>query len=256
MIARSGIFLLCLALAWGVGVFSATAADAAQIRAEIDNGLLSLEARNAPLHQVMREIGEIADFETVLIGNFSKPVLVNITFKDLPVRKAVERLVAAENRIIVYAPAADDASARVITRVLLLQAGTTATDMSFAESQSIESGSEADVRDHKLDQLISMLQPDQTEETRSRAAMALANFEDERAVTALESALQDNFPAVRLQAINSLGRVGSEQASAALIGFLQNGGADEAETQAATRALSRHDTAPAREFLDSLPQTE
>ena len=127
----------------------------------------------------------------------------------------------------------------------------TATDMSFTESQSIESGSEEDVRAYKLARLITMLQPEQVEVVRTRAAMSLGSFQDERAVKALESALLDNFPTVRMQAINALGRIGGEQASEVLINFLRNNDPDETDKLAATRALSQHDTAAAGRFLGS-----
>jgi hypothetical protein len=253
MTVRFRYFLLCIALVSGNASSTNDAAVVpAEIRVEIESGLLSLETRDAPLHEVMYEIGEIAGFETVLVGSFTEPLLVSASFENLSVREAVERLVRAENRIIVYAPSAGDAGSRVITRVLLLQAGTTATDMTLTESQSIASGSEEDVRAYKLARLISMLQPEQVEEVRIRAAMALGNFQDERAVKALESALYDIFPTVRLQAINALGRIANEQASEALINFLRNDDTDEADRLAATRALSLHDTATTREFLGAL----
>ena len=252
MTMRFGILLLCIGLVSGNASSSNDAAVVpAEIRVEIESGRLSLEASDAPLHQVMREIGEIAGFETVLVGSFTEPLLVSASFDNLPVREAVERLVRAENRIIVYAPSAGDAGNRAVVQVLLLQAGTTPTDMTFAGNDSIASGSEADVRAYKLARLIAMLQPEQIEEVRTRAAMALGKFQDERAVKALESALFDNFPTVRLQAINALGSIGSEQASEALIKFLRNDDTDEADRLAATRALWSHDTAAARKFLHS-----
>jgi hypothetical protein len=252
MTLRFRDILLCITLVSGNALSSNDAAVVpGEIRVEIESGQLSLETRDAPLHEVMREIGEIAGFETVLVGSFSEPLLVSASFENLPVREAVERLVGAENRIIVYTPSAGDTGTRVITQVLLLQAGTTATDMTFIESRSIASGSEEDVRAYKLARLIAMLQPEQVEAVRSRAAMTLGNFQEERAVKALESALFDIFPTVRLQAINALGRTGSEQASEALINFLRNDDTDETDRVAATRALSLHDTAVAGKFVDS-----
>jgi len=58
-----------------------------------------------------------------------------------------------------------------------------------------------------------------------------------------------------MQAINALGRIGSEQASEALINFLRNDDTDEADRLAATRALSLHDTATAGKFLGSLKES-
>jgi hypothetical protein len=50
------------------------------IRIEMKDGSLTLEARDAPLHEVMRGIGQLAGFKTILVGEFIKPSLVSVSF--------------------------------------------------------------------------------------------------------------------------------------------------------------------------------
>lgn len=244
-LVRWRMLLLCAAFAVSAG---AASADPFDIHVELEQAKLTLVARDAPLHEVMREIGEAAGFETLLVGSFADAPLLTLSFENLSLDAAIERLVRAENRIIVHAPSSAAGPPR-IAQVWLLQTGSENTELTAAKSHSIESGSAEDVNGYKLARLTEMLQPDQAEFVRARAAMALGKFDDERAVLALEFALEDLSPAVRSQAINALGLIGSERASEALVGLIRGDLADTAERAAATRALARHDNATAREFL-------
>jgi hypothetical protein len=197
----------------------------------------------------MREIGELAGFKTILVGEFIDPPLVNLSIKNIPVREAVERLVGDENRIILYGLAGDDTQQRVISQVWLLQSGDASGDGVVSDVESIALGREADVEGHKLAKLTKMLQQDQDTPVRARAAIALGAFQDERAVFALESALLDKDSLVRSQAIKALARIGSEQASIALGNILLRTSADKSERIMASRALWNHDTQIAQDYL-------
>ena len=94
-----------------------------EIRIELNDGSLTLEARDAPLHEVMRGIGELAGFKTILVGEFTKPSLVSLSFENIPLLEAIERLVSDKNRIILYGLSGDDAQQRIISQVWLLQSG-------------------------------------------------------------------------------------------------------------------------------------
>ena len=224
---------------------ASSAAEKADIRLNIEDGLLTLETRNAPLHEVMREIGEQAGFKTILVGEFIKPSLVNFSFEYIPLAAAIDRLVSDKNRIILYRSAEDDSQQRIISQVWLLQSG----EAVVREVESIASGNEADVDGYKLARLTRMLQQDQDRSVRARAAIALGTFQDERAVFALESALLDDDSLVRSQAIKALGRVGNEQASIALGSLLLRSGADKSERILAARALRNYDSEIARDYL-------
>ena len=51
------------------------------IRIEMKAGLLTLEARDVPLYDVMRRIGELAGFKIILVTDFTKPPLVSASFE-------------------------------------------------------------------------------------------------------------------------------------------------------------------------------
>lgn len=238
--------LVCIyAIASSAAEATGTSPQPADIRIEMKDGLLTLETRDAPLHEVMREIGELAGFKTILVGEFIKPSLVNVSFENMPLDKVIERLVSDNNRIILYGVAGDNTQQRIISQVWLLQSG----DGVVSEVESIAPGAEEDVKGYKLARLTRMLQQDQDISVRARAAIALGTFQDERAVFALESALLDENSLVRSQAIKALGRIGNEQATMALGNILLRTSADKSERIMASRALWNHDSEIARDYL-------
>jgi hypothetical protein len=249
--------------------------DSADIRIEMKAGSLTLETRDAPLYEVMRRIGELAGFKTILVADFIKPKLVSVSFDNIPVREAVERLLGNTNRAIFYAPAGIGAQDHVISQVWLLGSSGASGDDEAGDGESIglaenlhhEEGkirSEAvlrlsnqavlglsnnDATGHVLAKLTQVLQEDQEALVRSRAAIALGALRDERAVLALESALLDEHSSVRSQAINALGQIGGERATMALGNILLNGSADKTERVMAAQALWKHDSEAARDYL-------
>lgn len=251
MNAPPQFLVLCAVLAL-VYVTASSAAEHAgtspqpvDIRLAMKDGLLTLETRDAPLHEVMREIGELAGFKTILVGQFIKPSLVNVSFENKPLGAVIESLVSDNNRIILYGLAGDGNRQRVISQVWLLQSG----DDVVSEVESIAPGREKDVKGYKLARLTRMLQQDQDVPVRARAVIALGAFQDERAVFALESALLDEDSLVRSQAIKALGRIGNEQASIALGNILLRTSADKSERIMASRALWNHDSEIAQDYL-------
>jgi len=249
----------------------------ADIRIEMKAGLLTLETRDAPLDDVMRRIGELAGFRTILVADFVKPPLVSVSFDNIPVQEAVERLLGNTNRIIFYAPAGIGVQHHVISQVWLLGSSAASDDdeaghgdgesIGLAEDLHHEEGkirseavlrlsnqavlglSNKDAAGHILARLTRVLQEDQEALVRSRAAIALGALRDEGAVLALESALLDEHSSVRSQAINALGQIGGNQATMALGNILLNGSADKTERVMAAQALWKHDSEAARRYL-------
>jgi hypothetical protein len=239
------VLVFVYATASSAAEHTGTSAGPVDIRIEMKDGLLTLETRDAPLPEVMREIGELAGFKTILVGEFIKPSLVNISFENMSLGEAIQRLVSDNKRIILYRLAEDDTRQRIISQVWLLQSG----EGVVSEVESIAPGREEDVKGYKLARLTRMLQQDQDMSVRARAAIALGTFQDERAVFALESALLDEDSLVRSQAIKALGRIGSEQASMILGNILLRESADKSERIMAARALWKHDSEIAQDYL-------
>jgi len=65
---------------------------AAGIRVVVENGLVSLDARGAPLEAVVREIGAAAGFKTVVSGDLAASVTKS--FSQVPVDAALRRVLA------------------------------------------------------------------------------------------------------------------------------------------------------------------
>ncbi|MFQ5773597.1 MAG: HEAT repeat domain-containing protein [Kiloniellaceae bacterium] len=78
---------------------------AKSLEVSVHEGLVSLDARNVPLEDVLRAIAEQAGFRLVLKGDLSTPV--TWSFKDVPVDRGVARLLGTASSLALYAPAPD-----------------------------------------------------------------------------------------------------------------------------------------------------
>ena len=267
--------VLVIATVTGVAGSTGVNPGTADIRIEMKAGLLTLETRGVPLDEVMRRIGELANFKVILLEDFIKPPLVSVSFDNTPVKEAVERLLGKTNRVIFYTAAGIGVQDHVISQVWLLGSSRSAGNDEAGDGESIglaedlyhEEGkirseavlrlsnqaviglSNEDAAGHVLDRLILVLQQDQDSLVRARAAIALGALRDEGAVPSLESALLDEHSSVRSQAINALGQIGGNQATMALGNILLNGSADKTERVMAAQALWKHDSEAARRYL-------
>lgn len=215
-------------------------------------GLLSVETRNAPLDEVMRRIGEQADFTVVLADDFIDPPLISVSLQGVSVAEVVQRLVNDENRIVLYRSEGEQGNEqKVIYQVWLLGTSGATNNFEINQDNGITGAGEEAVKSHKLTKLTRMLQPDQEVSTRARAAIALGASKNEQAVLALEPALLDRELAVRLQAIKALGRIGGEQATT-LVGnvFLQEN-TEQIERVVAAQVLWKLDNEIARNYLSA-----
>jgi HEAT repeat protein len=239
--------------------------DKASIRIELKDGLLTAQIHDASLPQVLNEIGQVAGFKAIQIADFSDFPLVNTSFENLPMLKAVERLVANTNRIIFFAQAKDGEPQRVISQLWLLGPGEADAEstQSIVLSDDLQheeaiKRSEAVLRlvqqrgeEPIQEKLAGMLQTDQDTLVRSRVAIALGALADERAVPDLESALLDTHFSVRAQSITALGQIGGERATLVLGSILLNEGIDSVERVMAAQALWKQNSALARDYLQA-----
>jgi len=241
--------VLVFTTASGAAENTGTSLESADFQIEMKDGLLTLETHDAPLQEVVRGIGELAGFETILVEDFVEPPLVSVSFESIPVREAVERLVSDKNRIVIYSPTGDEDKRLVISQVWLLGSSSASGEGEVKDEKTIATAQEKAVKGHKLVRLTNMLQEDQEAFVRARAAIALGALRDERAVLALESTLLDTHSSVRSQAINALGRIGGEQATMVLGNILLHGSADKSERVMAAHALWKINSEAARGYL-------
>jgi hypothetical protein len=227
--------------------------------------LLTVEIEDAPLPQVLKEIGKLAGFKVVQVADFDDFPRVTSKFEDLPLQIAVERLVANTSRIFFYALDGSAQPKRVISQLWLLGPGEANADTTQADDiasrlqyeeplirrQAIQQLVQRQGKAAVLDNLTVLLQTDPDPLVRSRVAMALGSLGDERAVTELETALQDSDFTVRAQSISALGLIGGDRAILVLGSILMNTSIDVAERVLAAQSLWKQNSEMAQGFLQA-----
>ena len=246
------IWAACICAVVGfAGAQDSASASSGDIHVELNEGRLTLHARDAPLLEVIRNIGKLAGYKTILVKEFDEIELVNVTFDDMPVGKAVERLVSGVNRIVHYSPASNETDQPVITQVWLLGSRDIAQGgMIISDNQTFAAAHKQSVNDYKITRMARMLQEEPEAQVRARAATALGALGDEQAVDALQSALLlDGDADVRRQIIIALGQIGGEQATTILGDILLHSSVDASEELMAAQALRSIDSEAARAYL-------
>lgn len=230
---------------------------------EVDSGLLTLTARDAALTDVVVAIGEIAGFETVIETPSTRRVTISL--QRVPLTLALTNLLSGTDHVTLYAPAGEDGAPRTLSQVWLLgeselpagdpPAGAEHRETAEARTDSGKTRSEDLLRltgqgatPEVLDTLADALQWDAEALVRTRAAMALGALGDARAVPALESALRDEHPTVRRQALQALSQI-PDQAATQALGDVLLYEADSRLRALAARGLWRQDSELARALL-------
>lgn len=233
---------------------------------DVESDLLTLDANDAPLSEVVRAIGERVGFETKFVGDLA--ATVSASFTGVPVSDGLERLIRDINRVVLYAAPREGTNDRAVAQLWLFTSNGAAGSnfASAAEPVALDDVWQAedktradailrlansDAAEDVLERLAQALRDDEDAFVRSRAATALGALQDERAVPALESALEDEHASVRSQAIDALGRIGGERATMAL-GDVLLYSAQRMERIRAAWALGRQDTELAQSFLDAV----
>ena len=110
-------FTLCLCLGSPV----AAAEIPGTIKVDVQQGLLTVDIRNASLAEVLRVIGDRAEIQVIIKGDVSTPAAA--TFTDVPLDEGVRRLARGYSVVLLYAPAPDDTQRPVLTGVQLYGRG-------------------------------------------------------------------------------------------------------------------------------------
>ena len=197
-------------------------AKSIHIEVAIVEGLLTLQALNAPLADVLIEIGRQAGIEIVLNGDFGSSITT--AFSGEPPRRALERLLGDATFVMTYGPAHEAAGPPSLAR--LRAYGGSADDLATDELAADLSDAAFFARravtldlppepenDGGLHQDLAALDRDD----RRHAMQWLAGLEENDAIPALGRFLAlDHDPAVRREAALALGDIGGEAASGAL----------------------------------------
>lgn len=208
---------------------------------KVDGDTLTIDIENARLDAVVKALGSHFNFKTLIIGDYSASKTISASLKNLPTATAVEKILAKANTVVVYNNSDSGEQHRKISQLWLLEAGD-GFDIADHDEGKVDENlsfdlepdlSSVDTRTRSLAvlrltrQLDSATSDNNSFETalaglvdallydkdalvRTRAAVALGNAQDERAVAALESSLSDQHFSVRRQAIHALGNIGGD----------------------------------------------
>lgn len=239
-------------------------APAAPVTVQVDDGLITVHARDAPLADVITAIGHRAGFRVVQMGPVSGRVTAD--FVRVRVPDALDRLLSGTGHVILHDPGGRNTDvAGGIDQVWLLgtHAGPDGETDERMEAAVAAAGQEDDgkarseallglVRHGATDEVLATLEDalhdDEAPLVRTRAAMALGALGDVRSLPALESALRDDHPTVRVQVILALAQIDDPRATR-LLGELLLSGASTRERVVAAWGLWRHDSDRARTYL-------
>ena len=235
------------------------------IHVEVQQGLMTVDVRGAPLADLLRVIEERAAVRVTIHGGNSP--LVTDSFTDLPVDEGIERLVRGSGLVLTYAPSQRGAGVSVLKEVRVYLTPPQAAMPAAANgtkppspARRVEQERSARLREIRTlarqrdeaaaSALAQILALDLDPTVRVKAVAALGKLGGTEAAMALSMALMDQDPSVRVQAARALGQVEGDQATPALGGVLM-GDSDPRVRRAAARALGSVRSEEARWALEA-----
>ena len=233
---RALIVALSLCAAIVLHTAPSVSADTAEARSTmevaLDEGLLRIDARDAPLAELLRAIGEAAGFVTIIEGNLD--TTITRRFSGVPLVRAIRDLVGDHSMVMIHHATDDEVLHVAELRVFAPRARTGVTDQPRPSASTLASLDEEALAELSRPErgariravqrlaratglaavplLSNVLERDEDRFVRGNAAAALGEIKGESAVTFLARALEDEAVSVRLNAVRALGEVGSEEA--------------------------------------------
>lgn len=224
------------ALIWATPDASAGApvrAEPGGVQAEVRDGLLTLDARDAPLDSVLRAIGEQAGFDVVIEGNLGMPV--SRSFAALPLGQGIRHVMGGTSYVMTYGGSGEAGGPRLLRAYGLGESGTGAEEVSWPEVRIVPDPTQADMEAWILERL--------TRADRGARIVAVRRVERLEHAVALDIAAQvlgqDGDPVVRGQAAAVLGRLGGDRAAGLLEAALED--ADASVRRQAAHAMGALD---------------
>ncbi|MFQ5828837.1 MAG: HEAT repeat domain-containing protein [Candidatus Methylomirabilia bacterium] len=229
-------------------------APAAAIDVVVEDGLLTVDVRDVALADVLRAIGEQAGLKVSIRGDIT--TRVTRSFTDVPLEEGIRRLARGHSVALFHDAPQGETEAGPLTEVWVMesspgQAVRTRVDPRERATQLRTVRALARRRDEAAGAELSRILSQAADPiVRSRAAAALGQMGSAQAATALTTALSDQAPAVRIQAVRALRRVEGERAIQALRGVL-TGDRDPRVRRVAARALGALSSNEARWALEA-----
>ena len=243
------------------------------INVSVHEGLLTLRAMDAPLADVLWNIGEAAGFRVVSKGAMDTPVSWTIT--DVPLEKALQRLLGRRSYVMTYDQPQAEGEMRHLAEVRLMRNNMTETgpvieiNKTLTAAAKIEGQNEISIaapdddRDTRLrfvrnmaqrpkaaavNGLSALLSQDEDPMIRRIAAIGLGKAQGEAPLEALNAAIQDEDASVRRRAIQGLGKKKDDRAVHAVSEVLRHD-TDSRMRRAAVHSLRMIGTKAAFEAL-------
>ena len=289
----TAIFALALGLAAGaVGaslpgpVWAAEKNSSTFLDVLVSRGELTVDARNAPLAQVLQTVGQRAGIEVTLRGDFSTPITASLT--GVPLEEGIRRLAHGHSVAVTYAASADAPRRETLTGVWVIEGSSTRTPSARPAPLGHRNGGSAEPRSSSLrDQEPEGKSPEATLHfplggwlsgmqaladegdrgsevavalltdisasepaavVRQQAVAALGRLRGPDVEPALTSALADDDALVRIRAVRGLRGTGTETAVQSLAGVLLG----DADPEVRLAALSALTSFPGRTMLQGL----
>jgi HEAT repeat protein len=212
-------------------------------RLQIDGSLMSLEAKGAPLSEILAAVGDLSGMDVVIEGELHGEV--HDAFADLPLQRALKRLIGDLPHVMLHDPGAGT------PRELWIYG--TARQQGSARTEAGTHQARAKVPDRpRLDtaRQLNALMRKERRAAREMARAALAR--DTADLSPLGADLAAEDPNTRRRAIQALAQIGDGRAAEMLAGALQVE-REPGLRRLALAALSRIDGPGARFLLEAAP---
>ena len=215
--ARRRVIYLVGVLAVGLSYAQTTEAEEStpsSISVHVEQGLLSVDARNAPLGDVLEAIASRANFRLVTKGDLDTSVTWSLA--DVPVAEGVQRLLGNVSSVMIYAPS-EDAGTGPLFAVHTLRRKVDWADDNIRVARTIPTPASNQTTNAKRSQPQPTVSLDDTREVRLRAVRRLIRKPNATSVKDLALLLsQDDDPVIRRIAAIGLGKLLVPEARAAL----------------------------------------
>ena len=248
----------------------ATAEQAEDVlNVNFQDGLLTVNAQNRTLEQVLYAIGEKAGIEVNINGKLSsQPSTWSIV--NIPLSEAIKRLVGRHNMVMNYGSLDDEKPGRRINKLWVFgYTKVTANSNNFQREidrekntdapaqidQTIQSNQEQENEDKevqsnikRLSKTLEIFEEGEDSAMRLQAVDALKVIGGVQAGEVLTRGLRDSDPAVRIEVINSLGCIGADNV-VPIAGQILYSDTDPDVRLAAVRILVEQDSEVSKVFL-------
>lgn len=219
----------------------AQSADNARIDLRISEGRLTLKADDVTLGTVLQRIAQELNARLTISADAGTRI-GHWDLRQEPVETAIPQIARGSNIVIVVDHQGASNDKFFVREIYLL--GDSAPDSGLTEQTS-------PVQAQRVPELARMLTTKDASEARRAAAAELGRIGGEASVEALDKALSDDDPGVRVEAVKSLGRIGTDDAIR-LVGQAGIGSSDPNVSEAARRVLEASTNALASVMLAAI----